>query len=66
MGALINRNGTGEPELIDLIFRDLAAVHSVSVDWLRKYWDGDYFAWDWLHDSLTMGSSPSPVSIWPL
>ena len=67
MGALINRDGTGEPELIDLIFRDLAAVHNVSVEWLRKFWtDGDYFAWDWLHDSLTMGSSSSPVGIWPL
>jgi hypothetical protein len=58
MGALMNRDGTGRPELIDLIFRDLAAVHGVTVDWLKQYYtDGDYFAWDWSRDPLTMGSS---------
>jgi len=62
MGSFINRDGTGEPELLDLIFRDLAAVHDVSVEWLRGFYkDGDYFAWDWLHNSLTMGSSSSPM-----
>ena len=66
MGALINRDGTGQPELIDLIFRNLAAVHNVSVEWLRGFWkDGDYFAWDWARDPLTMGSSSLPVGIWP-
>lgn len=35
---------------------NLATVHKVDV---KKIWDlytpGDYFAWDWLHDPLTMG-----------
>ena len=61
MGALINGDGTGKPELIDLVFRDLAAVHGVTVEWLKQFYkDGDYFAWDWLHDPLTMGSSFLP------
>ena len=57
MGALINSDGTARPELIELIFRDLAAVHGVTVEWLKSFYtDGDYFAWDWLHNPLTMGS----------
>ena len=56
MGALINRDGTGQPELIELIFRDLAAVHNVPVSLLQGFYkDGDYFAWNWLDDPLTMG-----------
>lgn len=58
LGALINTDGTGKAGLIDLVFRDLAAVHGVTVEWLQQFYtDGDYFAWDWLHDELTMGSS---------
>jgi len=58
LGALIDNNGTKEAELIDLAFRDLAAVHDVTVEWLKGFYTpGDYFAWDWLHDPLTMGSS---------
>jgi hypothetical protein len=60
MGALINRDGTGQPELIDLVLRDLAAVHGVTVDWLNNYYtasDENYFAWNWLQDPLTMGLS---------
>jgi len=58
LGALINRDGTGKPELIDLVFRDLAAVHGVTVEWLQQFYTpGDYFAWDWSRDPLTMGSS---------
>lgn len=63
MGALINRDGTVQPELIDMIFRDLAAVHKVAVGDLQKlYKEGDYYAWDWLHDPLTMGSSSLQVA----
>ena len=65
MGALINRDGTGQPELINLVFRDLAAVHGVTVDWLKQYYtDGDYFARDWSRDSLSMGSSFCQRQLW--
>ncbi|KAF9649823.1 hypothetical protein BDM02DRAFT_3094095 [Thelephora ganbajun] len=58
LGALINVDGTARPELIDMVFRDLAAVHGVTVEWLQQFYNpGDYFAWDWLHDPLTMGAS---------
>jgi len=57
LGALMHGDGTAEQELIDLVFRDLAAVHGVTVDWLQQFYTpGDYFAWDWLHDPLTMGA----------
>ena len=60
MGALINDDGTVKPRLIHLIFRDLATVHGVTVEWLKQYYDpkdpSACFAWDWLHDPLTMGS----------
>jgi len=58
MGALINSDGTAQPELIELVFRDLAAVHGVTVEWLQQFYtNGNCFAWDWLHDPLTMGPS---------
>ena len=57
MSAFINRDGTVKPELINVIFRNLAAVHGVTVEWLRKFDTGEYFAWDWLRDPLAMGSS---------
>ena len=67
LGALINRDGTGKPGLIDLVFRDLAAVHGVTVDWLQKFYTaGNYFAWDWLRDPLAIGSSffvPLPAGV---
>jgi len=67
MGALINRDGTARPELINLIFRDLAAVHGKTVEWLRGFYkDGDYFAWDWSRDPLTMGSSSCQRVFLPL
>jgi len=57
LGALMTGDGTARAELLDLIFRDLAAVHGVTADWIKQYYtDGDYFAWDWLHDPLTMGA----------
>ena len=55
IGALIHSDGTAEPELMDLVFRDLAAVHGVQVCDITKYYQGEYFAWDWLHNPMTMG-----------
>ena len=64
MGAFINGDGTARPELIELIFRDLAAVHGVTVGWLKSFYtDGDHFAWDWLRNPLTMGSCFLSVTI---
>ena len=63
MGSLINRDGTGQPELMDLVFRDLAAVHGVTVEWLKGFYTGEYFAWDWARDPLTMGSPSLPVAV---
>jgi len=58
LGAFIHPDGTAEPELIDLMFRGLAAVHGVEVKDIKKYYrEGDYFAWDWLRDPLTMGGN---------
>ena len=60
LGALINADGTGKAGLLDVVFRDLAAVHNISVERLRGFYTpdrGNCFAWDWLHDDLTMGSS---------
>ena len=57
MGALMNGDGTAKPELIDLVFRDLSAVHGIPVEELLGFYTGEYFAWDWLHNPLTMGSS---------
>ena len=62
MSALINGDGTGKPELIDMVLRDLAAVHGVTVEWLQQYYKpGDYFVWDWLRNPLTMGSPLLPM-----
>lgn len=55
MGALINRDGSAQPELMQIVLRDLAAVHGITVAQLQQYYTGEYFAWDWLHDHLTMG-----------
>lgn len=56
IGGLVHLDGTAKPALIDLVFRNLAAVHGLEVDDIKQYYtDGDYFAWDWTHDPLTMG-----------
>ena len=56
LGVLINGDGTAQPERIKLVMNDLAAVHKCDVEKLWElYTPGDYFAWDWLHDPLTMG-----------
>ena len=59
LSALINRDGTVEPELIDLVIRDLALVHGVSVSFIQKYFPNtdpnDCFAWSWGQNKYTMG-----------
>jgi hypothetical protein len=51
LGALINDDGTVKPGLMDTVFSDLAAVHGVTVDWLKAFYtEGKCFAWDWLRD----------------
>lgn len=56
LGVLMNGDGTAKPKLIEMMFRDLAAIHGVTVEWLKEFYtDGDYFAWDWNNDPLTMG-----------
>ena len=62
LGALIHPDGTVEPELIDAIFRDLAAVHGVEVDYIKQFYSGEYFAWDWLGDPMAMGLSSFQVT----
>ena len=63
LGALMNGDGTAKPELIEMVFRDLAAVHGVTVEWLEQFYtDGDYFAWNWYQDPLTMGSHISLIA----
>ena len=37
MGALIN-DGLRKPELIDMVLRDLATAHGVTVEWLKQYY----------------------------
>jgi len=56
LGAFIHPDGTADPELVDQVLRDLADIHGVTVPWLKKYYTGEYFAWDWLRDPLTMGA----------
>lgn len=49
-------DGTAQPELINRVMEDLAMMHKIDVKKLwALYTDGDYFAWNWLHDPLTMG-----------
>lgn len=56
LGSLMNGDGTAQPELINRVMEDLAMMHKIEVKKLwALYTDGDYFAWNWLHDPLTMG-----------
>jgi hypothetical protein len=56
MGSLMHGDGTAAPELIDLVFANLAKLHDVKEDWIRSFYtEGDYFAWDWNRDPNTMG-----------
>ena len=56
--AQINPDGTPKPGLLDVIFRDLAAVHGVKEDDLRKDYDDkpeNFFSWDWAQDPFGAG-----------
>ena len=57
LSALINRDGTADPDLIDLVLRDLATVHGTTVEQIEKYFPNrdDYFAWSWGQNKFTMG-----------
>jgi hypothetical protein len=58
LSALINRDGTVDPDLVDLVLRDLAQVHKVQVSFIQQYYNGDpssCFAWSWGQNKFTMG-----------
>jgi hypothetical protein len=56
MGSLMRGDGTAAPELLDLVFANLAKLHKVDEAWIRSFYiRGDYFAWDWNRDPNTMG-----------
>jgi hypothetical protein len=44
-----------EQVLLDRIYEDLAALHGVTIDWLREQ-TLDYHAFDWYHNPHTMGA----------
>ena len=60
LGAWINQDGTVDPRFINLIFRDLAAVHGIPEKTIRSYWKGgkdNYYAFDWVHHPHSMGEN---------
>jgi hypothetical protein len=56
LGALIGQDGQAAPKLIQMVIRDLAAVHGIDQSAIPPF-DSvkDVFAWDWTHDPNTMG-----------
>ena len=60
LGALMNGDGTAKPELFDIVIRDLALMHGKNESELYELFDptdtGNYFAWSWLQNPLTMGN----------
>lgn len=55
LGALIGTaNANVEKQLIDLVMRDLAAVHNVSIDMLYQQYV-DHYSFDWTHNPLSIG-----------
>lgn len=56
LGALMKGKGSkAEDHLMDIVYRDLAALHSVEADWLREQ-TVDYFAHDFYQNEYTMGA----------
>jgi len=51
LGALIDKD---DAALLNLVLRDLADIHNVTVDFLRSELIGSK-AWDWSNDPYTMG-----------
>lgn len=55
LGGLFKGKGTPEEKvLIDLVLRDLAAVHLVDVNMLKEQLE-DYYPWDFHHDQFQLG-----------
>ena len=58
VASLVNADGSAKPRLLEVIFRDLAAVHDVDVDYLKGLYEDkpeNFFAWDWSQDPTAMG-----------
>lgn len=58
VASLINPDGSAKPRLLEVIFRDLAAVHGVEVDYIKDRYEDtpeNFFAWDWSQDPTAMG-----------
>ncbi|KAH6906827.1 L-amino acid oxidase [Coprinopsis sp. MPI-PUGE-AT-0042] len=57
LGGLMKGRGTPEEKtMLDLVMRDLAAVHKIDV---KELWDEfeDYFPWDFYRDEFQLGSN---------
>jgi hypothetical protein len=62
LGGLLKGKDTPEERvLLDLVMRDLAAVHKVDVE---KLWDEyeDYYPWDFYRDEFQLGDYPPNIS----
>ena len=58
VASLINPDGSAKPRLLEVIFRDLAAVHGVEVNYITNRYEDtpeNFFAWDWSQDPAAMG-----------
>ena len=58
VAPLINPDGSAKPGLLGVIFRDLAAIHDVGVDYIKDRYEDkpeNFFAWDWSQDPTAMG-----------
>ncbi|RDB23899.1 hypothetical protein Hypma_008897 [Hypsizygus marmoreus] len=56
LGGLMKGRGTPEEKiLLDLVMRDLAAVHNLNVDDLWKEYE-DYYPWDFYRDQFQLGA----------
>ncbi|SJL08495.1 uncharacterized protein ARMOST_11859 [Armillaria ostoyae] len=63
VGGLINGRHTADEQfLIDNILKDLAALHGVTFDFLKKELR-DWCAWEWYSDPFTLGERIRPL--WP-
>ena len=58
VAALINSDGSAKPRLLEVIFRDLAAVHGVDINTIKGSYihePENFFGWDWAQDPTAMG-----------
>ncbi|KZS87731.1 hypothetical protein SISNIDRAFT_470756 [Sistotremastrum niveocremeum HHB9708] len=61
MSAFIDKDGTADPILIDQVFRDLANVHNVTLEYLQARFDDtpskkNFHAWNWQADPFAAGA----------